>query len=473
MKWLYSALAIATLSACGGGVSEKKDGADTTAPKVESASIGLPANDRVTLTARATDDTAVTAYCFKTANTPPAATDACFGSAATQSITTPTWTSLDHYVWAKDAANNVSASLRIDTTAPRVTAVSASTPNNGQITLSATASDNTGVSGYCFKTTNNTPLASDACFQNSANKTIDAPSVNSQGYFLWVKDAATNLSTAFVVDMPSPEAVPTLTGLTTSAPSNGQISLSASASSSASQYCIKASATTPAGNDACFSTSASRNITTPLTPTRYYAWAKNSSNNISAPLERVVGACSVAGVTASQASNLPTVCVATSLGEFVVELEAAKAPITVTNFLKYVNDGFYSQTVFHRVVANFMVQGGAFTAVPIGPSNAKVGTVYPAIKLETPASTGLSNTVGTIAMARTNVLDSATQQFFINVVNNNFLDTSGGGYAVFGRVIYGMDSTVQNIRNLPVQSNGSELSQPQTPPVINWAYALK
>jgi cyclophilin family peptidyl-prolyl cis-trans isomerase len=474
MKWLYSALAIATLSACGGGgVSEKNDGADTTAPKVESASIGLPANNSVTLTAQATDITGVTAYCFKTDNTPPVATDACFSSAATQSITVPTWTSLDHYVWAKDAANNVSTSLRIDTTAPRITAVSASTPSNGQITLSATASDNTGVTAYCFKTTNNTPLSSDACFQNSANKTIDAPSVNSPGYFLWVKDAATNMSTAFVVDMPSPEAVPTLTGLTTSAPNNGQISLSASASSSATQYCIKTSATTPAANDPCFSASASQSIATPLTPTRYYAWAKNSSNNISAPLERVAGACSVAGVTASQASNLPTVCVSTSLGEYIVELEATKAPITVTNFLKYVNDGFYSQTVFHRVVANFMVQGGAFTAVPIGSSNAKVGTVYPAIKLETPASTGLSNTVGTIAMARTNVLDSATQQFFINVVNNNFLDTNGGGYAVFGRVISGMDSTVQNIRNLPVQSNGSELSQPLTPPVINWAYALK
>lgn len=474
MKWMYSALVIAALSACGGGGGhEQVDGTDTAAPRLESASISPPANDRVTLTAQATDNTGVTAYCFKTTNTPPVATDACFSSAATQSITVPTWTSLDHYVWAKDAANNVSASLRIDTTAPRVTAVSTSTPINGQITLSATASDNTGVTGYCFKTTNNTPEASDACFQNSANKTIDASIANSPGYFVWVKDAATNLSTAFVVDMPSTEAVPSLTSLTTSAPSNGQISLSANASSSATQYCIKTSATTPAANDPCFSASASQSIATPLTPTRYYAWAKNSSNNISAPLERVAGACSVAGVTASQASNLPTVCVSTSLGEFVVELEAAKAPITVTNFLKYVNDGFYSQTVFHRVVANFMVQGGAFTAVPIGPSNAKVGTVYPPIKLETTATTGLSNTVGTIAMARTNVLDSATQQFFINVVNNNFLDTNGGGYAVFGRVISGMDSTVQNIRNLPVQSNGSENSQPLTPPLINWAYPLK
>ena len=474
MKWMYSALVIAALSACGGGgKNEKVDDSDTSAPKLESASISPPSNDQVTLTAQATDNLGVTAYCFKTNNTPPLVSDACFSSAATKSISVPTWTSLDHYVWAKDAANNVSASLRVDTTAPRVTAVSTSTPINGQITLSATASDNTGVTGYCFKTTNNTPEASDACFQNSANKTIDAPIANSPGYFVWVKDAATNLSTAFVVDMPSPEAAPSLTAFTTSAPSNGQISLSASASSNATQYCIKTSATTPAANDPCFSATASQSISTPLIPTRYYAWAKNSSNNISAPLERVTGACSLAGVTASQASNLPTVCVSTSLGEFVVELEAAKAPITVTNFLKYVNDGFYSQTIFHRIIANFMVQGGAFTAVPIGPSNTKVGTVYPPIKLETTATTGLSNTVGTIAMARTNVLDSATQQFFINVVDNVFLNTNDGGYAVFGRVISGMDSTVQNIRNLPVQSNSSQLNQPLTPPVINWAYQLK
>ena len=99
--------------------------------------------------------------------------------------------------------------------------------------------------------------------------------------------------------------------------------------------------------------------------------------------------------------------------------------------------------------------------------------MYPAITLETTATTGLSNTAGTIAMARTRELNSATQQFFINVVDNVFLNTSNGGYAVFGRVISGMDSTVQNIRNVPVQSNGSEISQPLTPPVINWAYPLK
>jgi cyclophilin family peptidyl-prolyl cis-trans isomerase len=284
-----------------------------------------------------------------------------------------------------------------------------------------------------------------------------------------VRDAATHVSAAFPVDT----TPPSITAVTVSPPSNGQVTLTATANSSVTGYCFKTTATTPTANDSCFGASASQAIGTPATPTRYYAWAKNSANLVSTPLTRVVGACSAAGITESQKSSLPTVCVSTSLGEFVVALESSKAPITVTNFLKYVNDGFYAQTVFHRVVSTFMVQGGAFTAVPIGSSNAKVGTIYPAIKLEPPATTGLSNTVGTIAMARTNVLDSATQQFFINVVDNVFLNTSGGGYAVFGRVISGMDSTVQNIRNLPVQSNGSENSQPLTPPVINWAYQLK
>jgi cyclophilin family peptidyl-prolyl cis-trans isomerase len=275
------------------------------------------------------------------------------------------------------------------------------------------------------------------------------------------------VSGAFLVDT----TPPSITAVTVSPPSNGQVTLTARAegSSPITGYCFKTAASTPAANDACFSDLATKNIPLPQS-SPYFVWAKTSAGGVSPAF---TAGCSAAGITESQKSILPTVCVSTSLGEFVVALESAKAPITVTNFLKYVNDGFYAQTVFHRVVANFMVQGGAFTAVPISLSNAKVGTFYPAIKLETTATTGLSNTMGTIAMARTNVLDSATQQFFINVVDNVFLNTTGGGYAVFGRVISGMDSTVQSIRNLPVQSNGSENSQPLTPPVINWAYQLK
>lgn len=363
-----------------------------------------------------------------------------------------------------------------DTMAPTISSVVVSKPVNGQVTLTAVASDTVGVTAYCFKTEPSTPAASNSCFKASATQTIADPTARNSQY-VWAKDAANNVSALYFIDGPfyADTSAPVISAVNVTAPSNGQVTLTATASDDLriAGYCFKVNAAAPVASDPCFTASASQSVTTPTTPTRYYAWVKDSASNVSSTVSRVAGACSVAGVTASQASNLPTVCVSTSLGEYVVELEAAKAPITVANFLKYVNDGFYSQTVFHRVVANFMVQGGAFTAVPIGSSNAKVGTVYPAIRLETPASTGLSNTVGTIAMARTNAPDSATQQFFINVVNNNFLDTSGGGYAVFGRVISGMDSTVQNIRNVTVQSNGSELSQPLTPPVINWAYALK
>jgi peptidyl-prolyl cis-trans isomerase A (cyclophilin A) len=264
---------------------------------------------------------------------------------------------------------------------------------------------------------------------------------------------------------------PTITGVAVNAPSNGQLTLTASASDAqgVTGYCFKTDATMPTASDACFNASNSKVISLPQT-TAQYAWAKDAAGNVSSSF---AAGCSAAGVTASQNSALPTVCVSTSLGEFVLALESVKAPITTTNFLKYVNDGFYNQTVFHRVISNFMVQGGGFTGVPISSANAKPGTVYPAIALETTSTTGLSNTTGTVAMARTNVLNSATHQFFINVVDNTFLNTSSGGYATFGSVISGLNTTVQSIRGLPVQSNGTETSQPLTPPVINWAYQLK
>lgn len=269
---------------------------------------------------------------------------------------------------------------------------------------------------------------------------------------------------------------PIVSSVTVSAPSQGQVTMTASASDPASVagYCFQTTATAPAASDACFTSAASKTVAVPSQPTRYYVWAKDVTGNVSSAFDRVAGSCSAEGVAASQAVALPTVCVSTSLGEYVLALESVKAPITTANFLKYVNDAYYSQTVFHRVISNFMVQGGGFTDVPISASNAKSGTKYPAIALEAPSSTGLSNTVGTIAMARTPVLNSATSEFFINVVDNTFLDSGSGGYAVFGRVISGLDNTVQSIRNAPVQLNsGGELSQPVTAPVINWAYQLK
>ena len=268
----------------------------------------------------------------------------------------------------------------------------------------------------------------------------------------------------------SDTSAPVVSGLSTTRASNNQVTFTATATdnSGVTAYCFKTSTTSPLASDACFQASPSNTITLPQT-SAMYVWAKDAAGNVS-PV--TAAGCSAAGLSASQASALPTVCVSTSLGEFVLALESTRAPVTTANFLKYVNDGFYSQTVFHRVIGN-IVQGGGFTGVPIALSNAKTGTVYQPIALETPASTGLSNIAGTIAMARTNQLNSATSQFFINVADNTGLDTGAGGYAVFGHVISGMDTTIQSIKNVPVQSNGSEPSQPLTPPVVAWAYALK
>ena len=130
------------------------------------------------------------------------------------------------------------------------------------------------------------------------------------------------------------------------------------------------------------------------------------------------------------------VIIKTNLGEIKLELYEDKAPQTVKNFLRYVDEGFYAGTVFHRVMKNFMIQGGGFD------TDLKKKPVHEPVKNE--ADNGLKNDRGTIAMARTNVVDSATAQFFINHVNNDFLNftaptSRGYGYTVFGRVIEGME----------------------------------
>lgn len=133
----------------------------------------------------------------------------------------------------------------------------------------------------------------------------------------------------------------------------------------------------------------------------------------------------------------PRVLMQTSMGDITLELFADKAPETVANFLQYTDDGFYDGTIFHRVIGNFMIQGGGLT-----PDMAKKPTRAP---IPNEADNGLRNTVGTIAMARTNDPHSATAQFFINVKNNSNLDfrekhsSRSWGYAVFGRVVEGMD----------------------------------
>ncbi len=142
-------------------------------------------------------------------------------------------------------------------------------------------------------------------------------------------------------------------------------------------------------------------------------------------------------------SAYPRVTMVTTKGTIVVELYPANAPATVANFLQYVNDGFYTNKIFHRVISNFVIQGGGFDA------QLRLAANRPPIALE--VCNGLSNTRGTIAMARTDVPNSATSQFFVNVVDNKSLDTNGGGYAVFGAVISGMD-VVDLIKAVPTQN---------------------
>ena len=268
-----------------------------------------------------------------------------------------------------------------DAQAPVVTALAAQAVSGNSVTLAATATDNVGMTGYCFKTTSTTPLASDACFQVSAQKA----------------------------------------GL------------------------VLAAGTT------------------------HYVWAKDAAGNISAPL---TGPCSASGTAASNDSSKSTVCMMTDKGEMVLELEATLAPITVANFLQYVSAGFYSASTFHRVVSTFMIQGGGYTYA--GASYSLKAT-NPPIQLENKTVTTLSNVRGSIAMARTTSPNTATSQFFVNVVDNLFLDgaTATDGYAVFGKVINGLD-VMDQIKQVAVQDNGvGEISQPVAPLYIQWAYQLK
>ncbi len=163
---------------------------------------------------------------------------------------------------------------------------------------------------------------------------------------------------------------------------------------------------------------------------------------------------------AAAADVNPQVLIKTSKGEIVLELYPAKAPATVENFLKYVDDKHYDGTIFHRVIANFMIQGGGFTP------DMKQKTNRAPIKLE--SQNGLKNDAGWVAMARTSVPDSATSQFFINVVDNgmlNFPQPDGNGYAVFGKVVKGMD-TVEAIKAVKTTSTGMHRDVPAEAVVI-------
>lgn len=180
--------------------------------------------------------------------------------------------------------------------------------------------------------------------------------------------------------------------------------------------------------------------------------------------------CLLIGVSCVTAkTGNPIVIMETTKGNITIELDAENAPISTENFLWYVDNEFYEGLIFHRVKKAFMIQGGGFTKDMVKKEG------RPEIKNE--ATNGLSNMRGTLAMARTGVIDSGTSQFFINVVDNKGLDhkdktPQGYGYAVFGKVIDGMD-TVDAIRNVETVTKTPYADVPATPVVITKAYRGK
>jgi cyclophilin family peptidyl-prolyl cis-trans isomerase len=154
----------------------------------------------------------------------------------------------------------------------------------------------------------------------------------------------------------------------------------------------------------------------------------------------------------------------TTLGNFEVELFETEAPISAKNFLQYVNDGFFDGVLFHRVIPGFMIQGGGFEP---GMKQKKVNA-----PIKNEATNGLKNERGTLAMARTNVVDSATAQFFVNLVDNEFLDHTGPanyGYAVFGKVSAGMD-VIDKIAKVATTNRAGHQNVPAADIAITKAY---
>ncbi len=247
---------------------------------------------------------------------------------------------------------------------------------------------------------------------------------------------------------------------------NRQLTLTATANS-ATAYCFKTGSQAPLASDSCFQASNEKVIELTGSLSAYHLWVKNASGTVSATSQ--TGPCSAQGFAASDKSQLPTVCISTNLGEMVLELEANKAPVTVTNFLKYVNAGFYSGIVFHRLGTNF-IQGGGNRVVN-GQLKQK-DPLYDLIVLEKPSSTSVYNTIYSISMARTSVENSATSGFFINLDNNTGWNSDANPYAAFGRLISGF-SVALAISKLTGTTGSDGTVTPDQPAVVLWAVQLK
>ena len=276
------------------------------------------------------------------------------------------------------------------------------------------------------------------------------------------------------------------------------ITLSATASNhgvGATRYCFQGpSKETPLyAEEACFAAAATKTVDRPGSPASYWLWVRDSAGHVSGPHRRDVGPCDSDGLTeATKYPSQPAVCVGTDRGQLVLLLEDSKAPLSVGNFLKYVNDGYYAGVVFHRIMKTFMVQTGGSTVT--GNAFVSKTRTYAPITLEDTLKTGLLNVRGALSMARTSDPDSASSEFFINTVNNTSLNTTsttrsttgtapnttttcaGCGYAVFGRLLWGWE-TLDTLASFPVIENSSkELSQPNpisAAPVIFWAYQIQ
>ena len=175
----------------------------------------------------------------------------------------------------------------------------------------------------------------------------------------------------------------------------------------------------------------------------------------------------LAGAATAGGKGKPMVLLSTSMGDIKVELSPDKAPVTVKNFLDYVKAGYYDGTIFHRVISGFMIQGGGLTA----DMQEKREGQKPPIKNE--SDNGLKNDTGTVAMARTNVPNSATSQFFINVKDNGSLngEKDKPGYAVFGKVVDGMD-VVKKIEQVKTTTKGPHQNVPVDPVIIKSAKVI-
>ena len=527
---------------------------------IDSIDFGTPQQSGLLpVTITVPSDTWQTDYCFKAGDVAPAAPDpkkdACFIKASTVKFISPATYAGNGkyvYVWARDVFGRISSqpyqvSIPADKDAavPVISnAIYASTSTSKQILVTPTATDNYWVANYCVKGGGNkdtapaAPDAKDSCFANYGNSfNFNTTSMQGQNFpWLWAQDAAGNISQGKLIaqdpNNPVDSKKPWVqTATIQRGTADGHFTVTATASDDlwVSAYCIKdgngtETPTPPAANDLCFGNNPAIDYVVPgggtEIPYQTALWVRDSAGNVGGtgvqnPVSSdasgylLSSSCSAEGLQAAnnQTEFRDVVCMGTSLGELLIGLYSTNlkpgqtAPAaTINNFLAYVRDGFYVNTVFHRIISNFMGQTGGFT-YDGSKYTAKTDGLKDNIALEGTATTKLTNSQYTVAMARGSDTNSANSQFFINLMDNNKCDkasitcgetnldaspadtvtgaSASDGYAVFGKVIRGIDDTLTRLKIVPVVTSalvpGDEAaSMPSpTPPVIFWAKQIK